>query len=149
MHPHANLPAGPRSTPPIAWTVTASSESQLVQAVLDRAIVLASGNLLASAAPPTLIGFRSIATGIADLLAAVVEDAFGEAEAQGTRVVAAEVSGVMPVDDGVRCWGFVSVVPASTGAAVAVPRLEELSVVENPAGEFTATMTVSVGGGGA
>lgn len=133
------------ATDPRAIPITASAATApaLVEAVLDRVI---------AALPPSaprdgagLIGFRSVAPDLASLLAATIEGAFGEAEAQGAAVVAAEVSGVMPVDEGLRCWGFVSAVPAS--GPPPMPQVVASPAVTRQPGRFSATLTVAVAGG--
>ena len=146
-YPASCPPVDPEGSAPMALTIAAHDESTLVQILLDRIAALTIARAPVLDGPPMLIGFRSVASSVATLLATVTEDAFGEAEAQGTRVIAAEVSGVMPIDEGLRCWGFVSVVP--TPDHPPVPRILETPRVERVSGVFTATMTVSIGSGGA
>lgn len=113
-----------------------------MQAVLDRAIALLDGP--PPEEPVILIGFRSVAPDFAALVAATVEDAFREAEAQGARVVAAEVSGVMPIDEGMRCWGFVSVVMVPAEGASTMPRVTGSPAIERGAGTIAATFSLAV-----
>lgn len=94
-------------------TATASNEVVLVQEVVDRVIDLAGRGEGDRADSHTLIGFRSVAPDLAALLARTIDDAFAEAEAQDMRVVTADISGVMRIEEGWRCWGFVGVVPTT------------------------------------
>lgn len=130
----------PRTVP---ITASAATAPALVQAVLDR-VIAALPPTQHNGASATLIGFRSVAPDLDSLLATTVEGAFGEAEAQGAAVVSAEVSGVMPVDEGLRCWGFVSAVPAS--GAPPMPQVIGSPAVTRQPGRLRATLIVTTGG---
>ncbi|MGN6485814.1 MAG: hypothetical protein ACTHMX_15595 [Thermomicrobiales bacterium] len=143
-HPHPLAsPAGPVRR----IVVTAPDEAALVQAVLDQVLARPSSPVDDAPTRPHLIGFRSVAADLPALLAATVEQAFGEAAGQGARVIAAEISGVMPVDDGVRSWGFVTVVPEP--GALAVPAVIGVPVISREAGAYVATLVVDPEGGDA
>lgn len=59
-----------------------------------------------------VIGFRTTAGDLAGLLIAVLEAVGDEADAQGFAIRDVEVSGVMPIAKGLRCWGIIDVAQA-------------------------------------
>ncbi|MGC4108325.1 MAG: hypothetical protein QM753_18545 [Thermomicrobiales bacterium] len=128
-----------RSHPP-SFTVHAQSEAALVQAVLDQ-VILATQTTTSAPAASFLIGFRSVADDLPALLAQAVGDAFGEADAHGATAIGAEVSGVMPIDEGLRCWGFVSVVPAAQPTPA--PRIAGTPKVTREGRTLTAVVSIA------
>lgn len=132
----------PPSGDSLTLTIPAISDAALVQALLDQVIALANQDAIAaSATSASLVGFRSIADNLPALLVAVVQDAFGEAEAHGATVIAAEVSGVMAVDEGLRCWGFVSVVPAPR--ATPEPMIADVPEITRDGRMLTAVISIA------
>jgi len=139
--PHPQ-PAEAPAAPVDRIVVTAPNEAALVQAVLDRAVALSAAE--DAPAHDQVIGFRSVAVDLPSLLAETVEQAFGEAAVQGARVIGAEVSGVMPIDEGIRCWGFVSVIPVS--GPLAVPAVIGIPEITRQPGALVATLTLDPAG---
>ncbi len=56
-----------------------------------------------------VIGFRATAPNTSLLIAEVVNAAMAESDAQNVRVLAVDIAGIMPADDGIRCWGYLAV----------------------------------------
>ncbi|MGB3305418.1 MAG: hypothetical protein WBA63_04470 [Thermomicrobiales bacterium] len=55
-----------------------------------------------------IIGFRATGNQLADLLVNAIHAALDEADAQHVTVLGVDVAGVMPIDEGLRCWGYLA-----------------------------------------
>ncbi|MGC4192694.1 MAG: hypothetical protein QM589_16245 [Thermomicrobiales bacterium] len=138
--------ADPTATTLTRFEVSAPTEAALVQTALDRVIARIAGP---TEMPESfqVIGFRGVAPTLPALLATSIEAAFEEADVQGFHVVSADVSGVMATDEGLRCWGFVGVVPATDPSCP--PEIAGTPTVERRHGTLVATFTIRLDGVGA
>ncbi|HWV35791.1 MAG TPA: hypothetical protein VNZ55_09160 [Thermomicrobiales bacterium] len=62
-----------------------------------------------------IIGFRATGKQLADVLVNAIHAALDEADAQRVTVLGVDVAGVMPIDEGLRCWGYLATSARSEG----------------------------------
>ena len=139
-------PIATASHTPVQFEVAAPTETALVQSVLERVLALAGDGQREDHDGASVIGFRGVAPDLAALLGVAVGAAFGAADDQGMRVLAAEVAGVMATDEGIRCWGTASVEPAT--GPVRLPVVVGLPIVWREAGSIRAVLIVGYEGVG-
>lgn len=106
----------------MAKTIAARNETDLVEAFLRHAIQMRAASEPEVGTSAGLIGFRATARDLPGLLGAALDAAFGEAEAQGFGILDVEVSGVMAIDAGMRCWGTVDVATGSGSSSMPILR---------------------------
>lgn len=100
--------------------VTARDETSLLAEVLRQVFRRTDDNSdesdvqLASSSEGEIIGFRATAIDAATLLGATVTAALDEADSQNVTVLGVEIGGVMPISDGIRCWGYLTTTPRTS-----------------------------------
>ena len=62
-----------------------------------------------------IVGFRATGKQLADVLTNAIHAALDEADAQRVTVLGVDVAGVMPIDEGLRCWGYLATSARSEG----------------------------------
>lgn len=135
----------PSNVVSISFSVSAQGEVALIQALLDRVVALTEAENGGDGSSRALIGFRSVAPDLATLAVRTIEDAYGEADAQGACVARADVSGVMPIDEGWRSWGFVGIEPIL--APVRTPIVVGVPSVHREGRIITMTVSIRIEGG--
>ena len=100
--------------------VTARNETSLLTEVLRR-VFYAQGDIprelgaqSVRAPEGEIIGFRAAAIDATTLLGATVTAALDEADSQNVTVLGVEIGGVMPISDGIRCWGYLTTTPRTS-----------------------------------
>lgn len=102
--------------------VTARDETSLLAEVLRQVFRRTDDNSdesdvqLASSSESEgeIIGFRATAIDAATLLGTTVTAALDEADSQNVTVLGVEIGGVMPISDGIRCWGYLTTTPRTS-----------------------------------
>jgi len=120
---------------PVTIAADATEERELILALLRRVFQEIDGMPTNPDQQPedgvAIVGFRATASDLSSLILAALDAALEEADAQQVTVVGVDVAGIMPIDEGVRCWGYLATIDreAPRPAITVVP---PVTVVHGP-----------------
>ena len=109
-------PTRHRQAASLTIDVAGGTEAALIASAL-RAVFRLTDDLPEDGAETNgeIIGFRATGKQLADVLVNAIHAALDEADAQRVTVLGVDVAGVMPIDEGLRCWGYLATSARSEG----------------------------------
>lgn len=105
-----------QAAPSVTIDVAGGTEAALIASAL-RAVLRRTDDLPEDGAEMggEIVGFRATGKQLSDVLVNAIHAALDEADAQRVTVLGVDVAGVMPIDEGLRCWGYLATSARSEG----------------------------------